>query len=639
MPKTVLRALFFGLLTATFMAPPERALAQIDIEHGRFTQNEYTQQLRLAMLYEENRDWTSAHRIYETLYKQKPDNAEALDGYLRALEALKRYAEAETVITEGIARHGGGQIEIYLLLARMQAKQGKKDAALGSYQLAEERSGEITECSMLLPIAFGLVDVSYKNEAIEMLERIEQLDKEGNFCAGQVASLYLRLAEYGKAAKQYLKMVDAGEAHLGIVQQRLAQYTQDSISRKQMLEAFKHEIGQDEPTVASLQLLGWFYGEVKDYEGAFSVIKKIDDMTGEKMANRGYEMLMFAERARSEGALEVSVKAYDEAIKRLRVSTTKHNQFFVEQAELGALRTHEAFALSKDPIDPEQVRKVVARYETFGQESAAKEYGLEAYLRAGELSLEQLFDLAAAERNYGKVVASKLPTVRTRDAMFGLVDVAIAKGDLVAAGHGLSAIETTLDKRPKSSDKDVRNRVAYMKALVDYYRGGFDTAAAQLAVIIEDPASDYANDAISLNNTLLESTEMPYRGSLELYAKAQLAEATRNFDQALSHYRTIVTTYGSAPLADDAILRTGEVLAKQKKFAEAVAELEQMQEKMMTSPIADQAQFRLVEIIERDLKDKPRAQQLYEDFLVRYPKSMYAAEARERARRLRGDVF
>jgi outer membrane protein assembly factor BamD (BamD/ComL family) len=67
--------------------------------------------------------------------------------------------------------------------------------------------------------------------------------------------------------------------------------------------------------------------------------------------------------------------------------------------------------------------------------------------------------------------------------------------------------------------------------------------------------------------------------------------------------------------------------------------LEEMQEKYTDSPILDQAAMREAEITEHELHSKDKALKLYEDFLARYPKSPLCTEVRQRARRLRGDVF
>ncbi|HET6511638.1 MAG TPA: tetratricopeptide repeat protein [Candidatus Kapabacteria bacterium] len=620
------------------------ALAQLpgQGDETRWTKNEYEAQLRLAQVYEENRDYINAHRLYERLYSERPEVMEAFEGYARSLEAQKKFTEAETVIAQQMDRLPRQmQGDYTIILARLQAKQGKKDDALRSFERAEEIYGNVEDCSALLPVAYGMADVGYKPEAIQIIGRILELDKEGSFCAGQGATLYLRLGEYGKAAVQYVKLVERGDQNLSFVQQRLAQFTQDSLSRMEMLEAFKSEIGDESKSLPSLQLLSWMFSEAKDYAGAYRVIQRIDDINGDLKQNRGYELLMFAERARAEGALSTAVAAYDEALKRLKSGpTAKHNAQFIQQAELGSIKTKEAYTFSSIVLDTNQLRQVISQYEAFASSGAPREYTLEANNRAGRLALEELFDLTVAKRNFeGAAKGGRTPSERSREAMFGLVDVAIASLKLDDARAQLDAIYETLDKRPRANDRMQRDRVTYMRALIDYYAGDFDTAIASLQMIIEDPSSDYANDAIALSNLIAESSTPAAKSSLINFAKAQLNEAAHNFDQALMMYEAILVTGASTPLADDAVIRSAEVMVKQRRYADAVEKLNHITEKMMTSPIADQAQFRLIEIVERDLKDKPRAQRLYEDFLVRFPKSLYTSEARDRARALRGDVF
>lgn len=623
---------------------PDSAYAQIpgQGDESRWTQNEFEAQLRLAQVYEEGRDYINAHRIYERLYTERPEVLEAFEGYLRSLEALKKFPEAETTLLGHIEKLERTLApDYYLVLARLQAKQMKKSEALASFAKAEEMYGMSEDCSVLLPIAYGMVDVGYKQESMEVIERVIALDKDGSFCAGQGATLYLRLSEYGKAAVQYLKLVERGESHLGFVQQRLAQFTQDSASRVEMLNAFKAEVDLQSTSLPSLQLLAWMYGETKDYTGAYQVIEAIDNLNGERKQNRGYELLMFAERSRAEGALETAVKAYDEALKRLKTGeTARHNQPFIQQAELGSIKTKEAFVFSKPTIDTLLLRSVIADYQRYASSGVPREYAIDASLRAGRLALDHLFDLSTAKKNFEIAIAGvKNHSPRTREAMFGLVEVAIASSDLAQARKQLDIIDQTLDKRARSSDKLAREQVTYMRALLDFYGGEFDTAIAELQTIMEDPSSDFANDAITLSNMIAESSTPGAKSALISFAKGQFAEASHNFDQALMLYDAIQTTSPSAPLADDAIVRSAETLVKLGRYPEAVEKLGHVQEKMMTSPIADQAQFRMIEIIEKNLNDKAKAQRLYEDFLVRYPKSLHAADARDRARQLRGDVF
>src|SRR6476660_9234968 len=107
MPYRILRtlsrysrvALLAGSLAVVpcFVAP---VYSQIpgDGDESRWTKNEFEAQLRLAQVYEENRDFGNAVRLYERLYKERPEILEAFEGYARTLEAMKKFAEAEAVI-------------------------------------------------------------------------------------------------------------------------------------------------------------------------------------------------------------------------------------------------------------------------------------------------------------------------------------------------------------------------------------------------------------------------------------------------------------------------------------------------------------------------------------------------------------
>jgi TolA-binding protein len=157
--------------------------------------------------------------------------------------------------------------------------------------------------------------------------------------------------------------------------------------------------------------------------------------------------------------------------------------------------------------------------------------------------------------------------------------------------------------------------------------------------VADEASGDFANDAIQLLGLLTENNNPAGQAALRLYAKAGLAAQSSKFEEARSAYQSIVESQTSAPLADDAAIKAAEMLVLLGRPADAVHSLEVMQEKMPSSPMLDAALFREAEIVERTLHDKQRAQRLYEDLLARFSNSTYAAEARERARKLRGDVF
>lgn len=626
--------------------------AQDDEPHDapKLTPAEYSQMLRRAEVYEETHDEQNAARIYGELFTLNPSDQNVFEGYTRSLVVLKRYDEAEKIVDGKLKQVGDSaeeSLDILLLSAQLEARMNKHSDALDKFNRAQKLVNA-KDCAALFPIVYSMMDVSFNEDALTLLDKMRKLSAEDeDVCSSQIAGLYLRLGEFDRASKEFIAILKSGEGNVGMVEQRLAQYITDSLSRSTVLSALETEILAVPPSRANLRLLAWLYGEKKDYETALATIIKLDDMTDAgtsditgRSANEGPELLRFADRARSEGSLEVAAQAYTEAIKRLKLSDYRGQNYFIEQAELGALKTWESYYLSA-PNSRDSIVNLVARYESFAAEAKESAFAIEASVHAGQLSYVQLFDLARATKDFETALLNS-HGIRdaAREAAFGLVDIAYSSRDFPLAATRLQKIEDYLIHPPAATNVlETRNRVLYNRALGFYYQMNFDSASALLATVSSDASSDYANDAIELSGIIQESSKPAGKPSLMLFAKAALAEKARAYDEAESDYRAIIDSQINSPIADEASIRSADMLVKLGRFADATRELDTMQEKMPSSPLLDVAAFHEAEIVERDLHDKIRAEKLYEDFLERYPTSNFVTDARDRARKLRGDAF
>lgn len=606
----------------------------------RLNRSEIEQKLRLAMVYEESHDLQSALRVYGELYHQDSTNEAVFDGFSRTLIGAKRYADALQITKSRLLVDKG--LDVVLQSARLTAMLNDREEALRQFKEAEE-SLNATECSALFPVVYAMMDVSYNQDAIALLDKMRKLGpgEDADLCSSQIASLYLRLGDYGRAGGELLTLVRQNEGNVGMVEQRLAQYTTDSVSRTAVLGALEKQILSTDQTSGTIRLLAWVYGEEKDYRKALEATLRVDQMADPaRNGTAGFELIQFGDRARNEGALDVAVDAYDEAIKRLKAAGNSRQDYYIAQAELGSLRTREALVTSKEST-PAEITDLLTRYETYGATGAPSEFTSEAYFHAGDIAFHQAFDLDRATKDLENALnRSSMGSPRANDAAFMLVDVAIAGENFPLAENRLKTILSRFaGQAQRPGELNLRMHVLYDRALIDYYQGNFDSAAAKLDLVAEQASSDYANDAIQLQGLLVENNTPAGQAALRLYAKAGLAAQSKKFEEARAAYQSIVETQSSAPLADDAALKAVDMLVRLGKPEEAVRSLETMQEKMAMSPMIDQAIFREAEIVERSLHDKARAQRLYEDLLARFSNSALAPEARERARHLRGDVF
>lgn len=612
---------------------------RVQAQPERLNRSEWDQKIRLALIYEETHDLSNALRVYEELYHSDSTNATVFDGYSRSLIASKRYADAERITRYRLTFDS--TIDIQLQSARLTAMLNDRDGALRQFRNAEAGL-HATDCSELFPVVYAMMDVGYNQDALELLDKMRKLGgPDADVCSSQIASLYLRLGDYDRAGAELLTLVKQNEGNVGSVEQRLAQYTTDSVSRTAVLSALERQILSSPTNPGSLRLLAWLYGEMHDYRKALEATLRVDELSDPaRRGNAGFELMQFADRARNEGALDVAVTAYDEAIKRLKAAGNSRQDYYIAQAELGALRTREAFLASKSATK-EEINDLLSRYEAFAQSSAPQELVAEASARAGDVAFHKAFDFDRATKNYENAVKrARAGSDRSIEAGFSLVDLALASENFTLAEQRLQALaRATAGVAQRPQELNMRMHALYDRALIDYYQGSFDSASAKLQTVADEASGDFANDAIQLLGLLTENNNPMGQTALKLYAKAGLAVQASKFEEARSAYQSVVESQSSAPLADDAALKAAEMLVLLGRPADAVHSLDLMQEKMASSPLLDAALFREAEIVERSLHDKPRAQRLYEDLLARFSNSGYAAEARERARKLRGDVF
>lgn len=600
---------------------------------------EFVSKLRLAQVSEQTRDFTNAARLYSELHKERPDYPEVSEGLFRSLFALKKFDEAEKIVRERITSEGEN-FDIYISLAQVLAKENKRSDAVEAFMKAEKLGTEFHPYSLTISISQAMVDVGLTEDALDYLKSNRNKIEEGDLLTGEIGSLLFKIGKYEEGTKEYLSMLAKNETQLGLIQSRISVFTQDSLVRKTILTTITQNIEIKDATIPQLRLLAWSYGELKDYPNSYQVILALDERAAGQNANAsGYELFQFAERARTEGSLEVAVAAYEEALKRLKKATASdpRREYFISQTELGALKTKAQLALTKDTA---AISKVVNEFESFGNETRHSDLSLEAYQRAGDIAFKTLFDRERAHRLYTKMVSRSTGTSeRTREAFFALEEIALAKGDISGAGENLGNVEKLLAQRSRPEDADITNRIIYERGRIEYYNGNFDSSFSILTIVASDAASDYANDAIALRTFIEENQEQGNNAALKLYARADLAILARDYQTALSALGSIRESSPNALVTDDATIRSADLLVNVGKIQEAVTLLETMQDKMSASPLADKAGFRAAEIVEQELRDKPRAQKMYEEFLERYDKSSLCTEARKRARKLRGDSF
>ncbi|MEP7234536.1 MAG: hypothetical protein ABI778_04495, partial [Ignavibacteriota bacterium] len=412
---------------------------------------DFQKQNTLARVYEETRDLGSAIRVYSELHHARPQAADVSEALFRCLYSLKRYGEADTLLAERLVVEPKS-FELYLNIARVKSKLNEKPAAIAAFSNALKFASENTFYQNSVTVSQVMLESGYQEEALQTLIGQRDHADQPELFTDQIGGLYFRLGKYSDGVKEYLAMLRNNPQTLSLVEGRIAQFTADSLVRRQIIKEVTSHIEMEDAAGAELRLLAWSYGELKDYRHALSIYLKLDDadVRNSSASAGGYELYTFANRIRSEGALDVAVKAYAEAVKRFRVGAGKDPQrkAFVAMAELGALLTKEDFLRQMPEPPRDSLIAVVAELRKFAQDQPMPDLTIEALLHAGEISFRLLNDFATAQLIYENILArSPGYTEKTRDAYFALEELALAQGDLQLASIRLEVISDALSKR------------------------------------------------------------------------------------------------------------------------------------------------------------------------------------------------
>ena len=603
------------------------------------TDAEFAQKFQLANVFEAGRDLQNALRLYGELYTAHPDRPGIADGYVRVLCSLKKFGTADSILTERLTREPANTSSIYLLIGRVRALLGKKSDALDAFQRSVQGAPEFEQYVAITSAANAMIEVGYNEEALALLQAHRSDGNEADQYSKQIAELLFKINRYGDGTDEYLKLLRANSAWIDEIERRLSAFTIDTNSRRSIIKTVISHIDTNNSTTQELKLLGWCYGEQKDYSNSLAIALKIDKTTSG--AASGYDLYHFAEKALAEGALEAASLAYREAASRIASSsepTARPEIYF--QARLGSIKADEALAMRAKPINAEKLHAVVSSYTSFANESPDRESSLPALVRAAEIESKQLHEPAKARELYEQVISrSRSRSELVMNTYFSLEESALELADIAQARLYLDRLETIIRQRNRPTDIEISRHIDLERGRMDYYDGSFDTALTKLTIVAATPASDFANDAIALKLLIEENRESSSDPAMKVFAKADLLSLGSDLPAALKGFQSIRETFPKSAIADEATLRAADLLVRINKPSDAVALLEEMQEKMTDSPLLDRAAFREAEITEYELALKDKALKLYEDFLARYPKSSLCTEVRQRARKLRGDVF
>jgi outer membrane protein assembly factor BamD (BamD/ComL family) len=372
------------------------------------------------------------------------------------------------------------------------------------------------------------------------------------------------------------------------------------------------------------ELLLWLQVQRHDFAGALVQARAID----RRMQAQGTRVLLLAGIAQRNRDYSTAIAACEYVVREYR---TGPNYGLARQL---LLQAREAQVRDTYPVDPTQVQALAADYEKLLAELGRTPEAAPVMRQLANLYAFQLDNKPKAMALLQEVVALPRASADVVDeAKTTLGDLYLLKGEPWEATLLYSQVEKAHPEAPLGYEAKLRN------ARLSYFAGDFKLAQSHLDILKEATTREIANDAMQLSLLIQESTVEDTLGlALKDYAAVEQLVFQNKIPQAEAGLDNLLRKYPGHALQDDALLLKARLQRRTGNYAAAVSTLAQITGNPKYDVLSDDALFLTAEIQDENLKDKAKAQELYQQVLTKYPGSIYVAEARKRFRRLRGDA-
>ncbi|WP_128545372.1 tetratricopeptide repeat protein [Larkinella soli] len=573
----------------------------------------------LAEEYFKKGEFEKAYTIYQRLLKNDAGK-QIVNRYVESAVKLNKIGEAEKVIRRLVKTEDRNP---YVFLQAGILEESRKDSAKAEDYFNKAISVAGNNVPALAELSQDFAEKVKHDWAIKALRKAREASKDPLAYAGELARLYGAVGQKESMIDELLQW--------GLIpgnRDNVQATLQDNLKEadQKLLETVLYKKVQESPNeMFYTEMLVWYLTQKKDFYKAFIQERALDKrlkLTGVRVYDLGAVALQNKDYRNAAAMFEYVAKEYPQG------------QLYPFARRL-VIKAREEQVKNTYPVDNAEIRKLIADYQKMFQELGKNNRTLEA-LR----STASLYAFFLNEKDTALTILTLATDIGKNEKGFvdrcklDMGDIYLLKSEPWEATLLYSQVEKSQKEEPLGYEAKLKN------ARLHYYKGEFSLAKEILDILKQATTREIANDASALSllimdNTGLDSTETAMRE----YAAIDLMLFQNKVDSAAMQLSRLYTKYRDHSLADDILWLRANTLLKQNKVDDALQDLQKITADYSFDVLGDDALFLTAKTFEESRKDKPKAMELYNQLLQKYPGSIFGAEARKRFRLLRGDVI
>ncbi len=577
------------------------------------------QQVEIGDAYFSKGDFEKAYIIYKKHEKEIQKVPAMYDKYLTVLDELEKRDEKKGFLKKLVKKHPDNYLYRvdYALTFKNSGEQAAYDKRI------QEMIHEVRKSDVLITLFVkALTKRKLHSESINTYLEARAAQKSTDLYTAELITLYKFSGEKKKMITEMMNLLLINEQELTSVQNTLQIELSSEQEKQYLVKSIYSYIEETKKTIYN-KLLVWYYIQQKDFVNAFIQERSID----KKENLNGKRLLELGQISMKNRDYESSVKIYG------HITQNYPKSYFYVRAKRMLIKSKEEMVKRTYPVDTLAIKSLIQDYDVLLEKSVRANDRVEVIRAKALLYAFYLQDIRHAIELLNKAVtiprASKNVIAKCK---MDLGDIYILNGEPWESTLLYYQVEKDLKDSPEAHQAKLKN------AKLSYYRGDFDLAQAHLDVLKLATTREISNDAIDLSLLIQDNTALDTSTTaLKSYANIELLIYQKDFKNALSSLDSLIGINGSHSLADEALYLKGDVLQRIGKYEQAAEAFELVLTKYGYDILGDDAIFELAVINERYLKNTEKAMTLYKDILIKYPGSIYTAEARKKYRKLRGD--
>ncbi len=578
--------------------------------------------IELANEYYLQGDLEKAKSFYDEL-AQNPYNVQVIaPNYLTLLKSTAQYEQAEKFLKSAI-KDFPTNLQLRSNLAAVYKEAGNTER-LDAYvkQLRKESKSNPFQLSIL---AQYMANEQLYEESILFFKDSRQVRNNPTVHALELATIYRMVNDKTAMIEEYLNYASDSPNRLSYIKNLLQSFIQEEDELDELESTLIRKMQEDPQDTKFAELLLWVELQRKNFYGAFIQARAVDKRN-DKPGDRTMDI----------GRIALENNAYEDAEEIFEYVAKQYpNSRNYHYARRLWMQAKEQKIKNTFPIEREDLEELVLEYQSLHEELYPSQTSFQALRSMALLHAFYLNEIDYAANLLGQLVKNpRAGTQLISQSKLDLGDIYLLKGEPWEATLLYSQVEKTYKSHQLGYDAKLRN------ARLHYFSGNFGLAKGHLDILKKNTTREISNDAISLgmlitDNTALDTTDVV----MQEFANIELLIFQNKKSEANDRLSQMLDNYQYHSITDEIYWLKSKLELEAGNTHSAIEYLDNILSSYAYDILADDAAFKKAEITEQQLKNTDKAKALYQQFLIEYPGSMYAAEARKRFRNLRGDFI